>query len=248
MISLKTEKDLEIMRQGGALLKTVFFDVEREIGVGMNAYQLDQLIHSLILKHGCQPAFLGYQGYKYASCISKNEEVVHGIPYPEKIFLYGDIVSVDIGLIYKGFYLDAARTFPISEVQASVKELIEVTKNSFFESIKFAKPGYRLGDMGHALQTYVESYGLSVVRDLYSHGVGYDLHEDPLIPNYGKKGTGIKIKKGMTLAIEPMVNMGDFRVLTLPDKWTIITSDRQWSAHYENTIFVTENGPEVLTA
>ena len=247
MISIKSDEDLYIIQEGGQLLKRIFDQIGQVIQPGMSAFDLDQKIAFFIKELGVKPAFLGYRGYKYVSCISKNEEIVHGIPRRDKFFLPGDIVSVDVGIIFNSRYLDAARTFPIEVIDPIAQKLIDVTQQAFFEAIKFAKPGNTIGDMGHALQVYVESFGFSVVRDLCSHGVGFKLHEAPLIPNYGKRGAGVKIEKGMTFAIEPMVNIGHFNVLTLEDKWTIIAADRKWSAHYENTIFITHDGPKVLT-
>ncbi|MGE4169295.1 MAG: type I methionyl aminopeptidase [Candidatus Margulisiibacteriota bacterium] len=247
MIPIKTEADLAIMREGGKILARVFEAVEKEIRVGVNAGFLDTKVQEIIASYGAKPSFLGYKGYKHATCISKNEEVVHGIPYPDKVLYPGDICSIDIGVYFKGFHVDAARTFPVGDVTPEVQHLITVTKESFFKAVAFAKEGNRLGDISAALQGHVESEGLSVVRDLFSHGVGKSLHEEPLIPNFGKPNKGPTLKTGMTFAIEPMVNLGDYRVLTLPDKWTIIAADRKWSAHYENTIAVGESGPEILT-
>ena len=187
---------------------------------------------------------MGYQGYKHSTCISKNEEVVHGIPDETKILFDGDICSIDVGVFYKGFHVDAARVFIFGDIDNDAQHLVDVTTDSFYHAIEFLKPGARLGDMSHAMQTYIESHNLSVVRDLYSHGVGKQLHEDPLIPNYGKANTGITLKEGMVFAIEPMANLGTHEVLTLDDKWTIITADYKWSAHYENTVYITDNGPK----
>ena len=193
------------------------------------------------------PGFLGYQGYKYSSCISKNEEIVHGIPYPDKLFFDGDIVSIDIGVKYNGYYADAARTFLIGNVSEEAKFLAQVTQDSFFKGMADIKAGNHLGDISNAIQTHIESNGLTVVKDLYSHGVGQSLHEEPLIPNYGKKGVGMKLYEGMTMAIEPMVNLGVESIETLDDEWTIVTKDRKWSAHYENTVLITNEGVEILT-
>jgi methionyl aminopeptidase len=246
-IVLKSSEDLKKMRRSGKILAEVFRVVETSIKVGMSAEALDQLIYNAIIKLGAKPSFLGYRGYKHSSCISKNEEVVHGIPHPDKLFFPGDICSVDIGVYYEGFHTDAARTFMLEVSDPEVIQLVTVTEESFFKAIEQARPGNRLGDMSHALQAHVEAAGFSVVRDLYSHGVGHELHEEPLIPNYGKRGQGLLLKEGMTFAIEPMVNIGRFDVLTLADKWTIIAADRKWSAHYENTIFIGADGPEILT-
>ena len=214
---------------------------------GASAYQIDLMAKSFIEGQGAAPGFLGYQGYKYSTCISKNEEIVHGIPSEDKLFYDGDIVSIDIGVRYNGFYADAARTFLIGNVSKDAQFLAQVTETSFFESMKGITAGSRLGDISNGIQSYVESNGLTIVKDLYSHGIGASLHEDPLIPNYGKKGAGLVLKEGMTMAIEPMVNLGLPGIETLSDQWTIVTEDRKWSAHYENTILITEDGVEILT-
>ncbi|MBT6120469.1 type I methionyl aminopeptidase [bacterium] len=247
MIILKSPKDIESMRKGGAILASVFTLLKSKLKVGVSAKFLDDLAREHIIKSGGVPSFLGYRGFKYTLCVSRNEEVVHGLANAEKIVLPGDVWSVDCGVFYEGFHVDAARTFVIEPVTKEVAKLVRVTQESFFECVKSAKHGNRLGKVSNALQTHVEDNGFSVVRDLYSHGVGKELHEDPLIPNFGKKDSGVVMKSGMTFAIEPMVNMGSHHVLTLPDKWTIITRDKKFSAHYENTICITDGEPEILT-
>lgn len=247
MISIKTEEELSLMREAGRILSSVFDEISKNVRVGVNAGFIDKLAHDAIKKRGGLPAFLGYSGYKYSTCISKNEEIVHGIPHEDKVLYPGDICSIDVGVIYKGMYADAARTFVLESVDDHIEKLVKVTEESFYQGIGFAKSGNYLGDISHAIQTHVETAGFTIVKDLYSHGIGKSLHEDPLIPNYGKKGKGLRLKTGMTFAIEPMVNIGTKDILTLEDKWTIITADRKWSAHYENTIVVTDNGPEILT-
>jgi len=240
-------KKINAMRHAGALLAQTFDSVSEAISEGMSAFSLDQHIREFIETNGAIPGFLNYQGYQYSSCISKNEEIVHGIPHPDKIFFDGDIVSVDIGIKYNGYYVDAARTFLIGDVSDELRHLTEVTQAAFFHCLVGIKAGSRLGDISNGIQSYVESNGLTVVKDLYSHGIGSNLHEDPLIPNYGKKGVGIKLYDGMTMAIEPMVNLGVAGIHTLDDKWTIVTEDRKWSAHYENTILIKDDGVEILT-
>ena len=235
------------MRIAGKILASTFLHISEFIKEGASAYQIDQLAQSYIESQQAVPGFLGYQGYKYSTCISKNEEIVHGIPGSDKLFFDGDIVSIDIGVKYNGFYADAARTFLIGNVSEEAKFLAKVTEASFFESMKGVSDGSRLGDISNGIQSYVESHGLTIVRDLYSHGIGETLHEDPLIPNYGKKGAGLLLKEGMTFAIEPMVNLGLPGIETLADDWTIVTEDRKWSAHYENTILITRDGVEILT-
>ncbi len=247
MIPLKNSADLEKMREGGKILAGVFSKAEKILTAGVNAKEIDDWVRNAIRNAGAEPSFLGYRGYKYSSCVSKNEEVVHGIPHENKVFGVGDICSLDIGVYFKKFHVDAARTFKIGGVEPEVDKLVRVTEESFFKGIEMAVPGNYLGDISFAIQSHVELNGFSVVRDLFSHGVGAELHEDPLIPNFGKPKTGPLLKKGMTFAIEPMVNMGKYNVLTLPDKWTIITSDKKFSAHYENTIYIGETGPEILT-
>lgn len=235
------------MKHAGKILAQTFEHVSSIIHEGISALQIDQQVQSFIEGKGASAGFLGYQGYKYSTCISKNEEIVHGIPHPDKYFFDGDIVSIDIGVKYNGYYADAARTFLIGEVSDQAKHLAEVTQQSFFESMKGIKAGSRLGDISYGIQSYVEAHGLTIVKDLYSHGVGSSLHEEPLIPNYGKPGTGMVLKPGMTMAIEPMVNIGTPDIETLDDQWTIVTQDRQLSAHYENTILITEDSVEILT-
>jgi methionyl aminopeptidase len=246
-IIIKTPQEIEAMQESGKILAAVFDIVKDNFKPGINAKQLDDLIFDAISSHQAKPSFLGYQGYKYSSCISKNEEVVHGIPYKEKIFMPGDIASIDIGVFFKGFHSDAARTLWLEPIPQEVTRLITVTEECFFKAIEHAKPGNTIGDMTSALQHHAESNGFSVVRDLCSHGIGKKLHEDPLIPNYGVQGKGFKLKEGMTFAIEPMINMGTHQVLTLDDKWTIITADQKLSAHYENTICITKDGAKILT-
>lgn len=247
MVPIKSKSDIQKMREAGKILAATFDVLFKHAKVGVSAKFLDQLAYETITGYGAEPSFLGYQGFKYSTCISKNEEVVHGIPSEDKILLPGDICTIDCGVYYNGFHADAARIFVMEDLAPNIQELVDVTTNSFFEAIPLLQPGNKLGQMSHAMQRYIESFGLTVVRDLYSHGIGRDLHEDPLIPNYGDPSSGITLKEGMVFAIEPMVNLGSAEVLTLDDKWTIITVDRQWSAHYENTVLVTENGPEILT-
>ncbi|MBT5856398.1 type I methionyl aminopeptidase [bacterium] len=247
MVSIKTPEQIALMRKAGTILSLVFEEIAAAIKIGVSASYLDDLAFKTIKKLGGEPGFLGYSGYKYTTCISKNEEIVHGIPYPDKILYPGDIFSIDCGVIYNGYFADAARTFLMEPVDPEIEKLVKVTEESFFIGIEKAIPGNYLGDISNAIQAHVEANHLTVVKDLYSHGIGTELHEDPLIPNYGEAGKGLKLKAGMTFAIEPMVNIGSEEILTCDDKWTIITADRKWSAHYENTIAILENGPEILT-
>ena len=245
-MSINTEK-VTSMRAAGKILASTFMHLSEYIKEGVSARQVDLVAQAYIESQNAIPGFLGYQGYKYTTCISKNEEIVHGIPGDDKLFYDGDIVSIDIGVKYNGYYADAARTFLIGNVSHEAKFLAQVTETSFFESMKGISAGSRLGDISNGIQSYVESNGLTIVKDLYSHGIGSSLHEEPLIPNYGKKGAGLNLREGMTFAIEPMVNLGLPGIETLEDDWTIVTEDRKWSAHYENTILITNDGVEILT-
>lgn len=247
MIIIKSENEIILMREAGRIVRDTLNFIEEHIKPGVSTAYLDAIAEEFILKNNAFPGFKGYEGFPASICASVNEEVVHGIPSPERILKPGDIISVDIGAIYQGFYGDAARTFPVGEIDETATRLIDVTRESFFEGIKFAKVGYRLYDISNAIQTYVEVNGFTVVRDYVGHGIGRDMHEDPQIPNYGPKGRGPRLLPRMALAIEPMVNAGTYRVKTLPNKWTVITADKSLSAHYENTIVITENEPEILT-
>ena len=247
MISIKTKSQINIMKENGKILASVFEAITENIREGVTASYLDKLAETVIRKAGGEPSFLGYKGFKYTTCMSKNEEIVHGLATEDKILFPGDIISIDCGVYKNGFHVDAARTFKIGKVSDEVEHLVKVTQESFFASIKDLKAGDKMGRLSHRMQAFVEAEGLTVVRDLCSHGVGKELHEDPLIPNYGPENHGVTLKHGMTLAIEPMVVLGGHEILTLDDKWTIITRDRKWAAHYENTILITEQGVEVLT-
>jgi methionyl aminopeptidase len=217
------------------------------IEVGVTTYELDQLAKNYIESQGGKPSFLNYHGYPASICASLNDRVVHGIPSKKEVIQDGDLVSIDIGVYYKGYHGDAARSYAVGNADEEVKRLIRVTKESFFEGMKYAKPGCHLHQISAAIQTHVEQNGYSVVRDLVGHGIGKELHEDPQIPNYKPVGRGPKLKPGMTLAIEPMVNEGRYDVRVLADNWTVVTLDGSLSAHYENTIVITETGHELLT-
>lgn len=247
MVIKKTAVDYATLRDAGRKLNDIFLALPEKLTDGTTASVIDRFIHKQIEDAGAIPSFLGYRGYKYASCISRNEEVVHGLPVPDKVVMPGDIWGIDIGLCLNGWHVDAARTFKIGLVKPEVDRLVSVTEQAFFEALPVMRPGNRVGDIGDAIQRYVEGHGFSVVRDLCSHGVGRKLHEDPLVPNFGNRGSGALLSAGMTLAIEPMVNAGHFDVLTSSDKWTIITRDRSWSAHYENTVLILEESIEILT-
>lgn len=246
-ISIKTEHEIELMRQSGQLLAKVHRELAKELKEGMTTKDIDRIGEELIRSYGGIPNFLNYNGYPASICVSVNNEVVHGIPSEKRFLQNGDIVSLDAGLIYKGYHSDAARTHGIGEISDTAKNLIDVTRQSFFEGIKNAKPGNHLVDIARGIQTCAEKAGFSVVRDLCGHGIGKSLHEDPEIPNFVTRRRGTRLQKGMTLAIEPMINEGSYDVWWLEDDWTVVTIDGKLAAHYENTIVITENGCEILT-
>ena len=247
MVTIKSAEEIELMRRANVIVRDALDLVGREIKAGMTTAQVDKLVFEYISSCGAKPSFLGYEGYPASACVSINEEVVHGIPSPRRFIEEGDIVSVDVGSVYKGYNGDAARTFMIGRVSEEKQRLTEVTKQCFFEGIKVLKEGARLGDLGWAIQSYAESNGFSVVRALVGHGIGTDMHEDPSVPNYGTPGRGMRLRAGMTIAIEPMINAGTFDVKVLKDGWTVVTRDGRPSAHYENTVVVTKYGCEILS-
>ena len=247
MITIKTTQEIELMRKANVIVRDTLDLLRDNIKEGMTTKALDKIAYDYITKCGAKPSFLGYDGFPASICTSINEQVVHGIPSDKVVIKEGDIVSVDCGSIYKGFNGDAARTFMIGKVDEKVKKLVEVTEQSFFEGVKILKEGVRLGDLGHAIQSYAESFGYGVVRALVGHGIGRDMHEDPEVPNYGRAGHGLRLRKNMTIAIEPMINMGTHDVYMLDDGWTIVTADNLPSAHYENTVAITEDGVEILS-
>ena len=247
MISIKSERELEFMRESGKLTGEVLSYLQSQIKVGMTTKQLDKLAYDFIVSRGATPSFLGYQGYPASTCISIDDMVVHGIPSDDVVIKDGQIVSVDVGVVLNGWQGDAARTFLVGNVSSEKKKLVEVTKECFFKAIENLCDGSPIGNIGHAVQTHAEENGFSVVRALTGHGIGKEMHEDPMIPNYGRRGTGIRLKKGMVIAIEPMINMGTYQVSFLSDGWGVVTKDGMPSAHYENTVAITENGVEILT-
>ncbi len=247
MIKIKTDAELELIKVACKITGDTLKEVEKHIKPGVSTKQLDKIAYDYIVSLGAKPSFKHYQGYPATICASINEEVVHGIPSKHRILEEGDIISIDVGACYKGYHGDAARTFPVGKIDAKKKRLIKVTEESFFEGIKNIRAGSYVGDISHAVQTYVEKNGFSIVRELTGHGVGSELHEDPMIPNYGKMGAGAKLVKNMVVAVEPMVNMGERYVQFLSDGWTCVTRDKLPAAHYENTILITENGIEILT-
>lgn len=246
-VSIKSAREIELMREAGKRLAHVHQELEAMIAPGISTWEIDAKGEKLIRDCGCIPNFLHYNGYPASICVSVNDEVVHGIPRKDRYLKEGDIVSLDAGLIYKGYHSDAARTHAVGKVSTEAQKLMDVTKQSFFEGIKMAKEGQRLHDISRAIEEYVTPYGYGIVRDLVGHGIGTALHEDPQIPNYAQKRRGVRLQAGMTLAIEPMINAGTWQVRFLRDGWTVVTKDGSLSAHYENTILVTDGEPEILT-
>lgn len=246
-ISIKSGREIELMTEAGRILEIVHDELAKALHPGMSTKDIDVLGEEMIRSYGCVPSFLEYNGYPASICVSVNEEVVHGIPDKHRILKEGDIVSLDAGVIYKGYHSDAARTHGIGEISREAAKLVEVTRESFFEGIKYAKEGNYLFEISAAIGRYAESFGYGVVRDLCGHGIGTDLHEAPQIPNYEMNRKGVKLKAGMTLAIEPMINAGTWIVDWLDDEWTVVTRDGALSAHYENTVLITDNEPKLLT-
>ena len=247
-VTIKSEHEIELMREAGRILSIVHDEMAKFIRPGISTMDINRKGEEVIRSYDCIPSFLNYNGYPASICVSVNEEVVHGIPNKKRIIQEGDIVSLDAGVIYKGYHSDAARTHAVGAVSEEDQRLMDITRQSFFEGIKFAKQGYRVQDISAAIQAYAESKGYSIVREFVGHGVGAALHESPEVPNYGQSGRGPRLLKGMTLAIEPMVNAGGAAILQLSDGWTVKTRDGKLSAHYENTILITDGEPEILTA
>ena len=254
MVTIKSKKEVEQMREACRITALVYEVLEKEIHAGMSTLELDKIAEQIIREHGAVPAQKGYPSgikgvppFPATLCVSVNDEVIHGIPSKRTIIQEGDVVSIDLVTFKNGFHGDAARTFIVGKASKEAQKLVDITKQAFFEGIQFAKPGFRIGDISHRIGEFVESHGYNVVREFQGHGIGRDMHEDPGIPNYGKAGRGMRIEPGMTLAIEPMVMAGKPNILELDDGWTIVTEDGSLAAHYENTILITENEPEVLT-
>ncbi len=246
MISVKTERELEIMRRACKITAAARALAGEMVRPGVTTGEIDKAVHDFIVSQGAKPSFLHYQGYPGSACISVNEVVIHGIP-GNRVLKDGDIVSVDVGACWQGFHGDCAATFACGTISQEAQRLIDVTKQSFFEGIRFARQGNRVSDISHAVQTYVEANGFSVVRAFVGHGVGEHLHEEPSVPNYGAPGKGPRLVKNMTIAVEPMVNMGTFEVRVLRDGWTTVTADGKLAAHYENSILITDGEAEILT-
>lgn len=246
-ITIKSAREIDLMKEAGRILEIVHNELGKALHPGMSTLDIDRLGEEIIRSYGCIPSFLDYRGYPASICVSVNEEVVHGIPDKHRILKDGDIVSLDAGVIYKGYHSDAARTHGIGVISKEAEELIRVTRECFFEGIKYAKEGNYLFDISAAIDSHAVSHGFGVVRDLCGHGIGTALHEAPEIPNYKMNRRGVKLKAGMTLAIEPMINRGTWEVDWLDDEWTVVTRDRSLSAHYENTVLITKEEPVLLT-
>ena len=254
MVTIKSKKEIELMKDVCKIVAKFYEELEKEVRPGISTYELDKKAEKIMRNLGAIPAQIGYNPgikgvppYPAATCISVNDEVIHGVPSKNKILKEGDLVSIDTVALKNGYHGDAARTFIVGKTSKDAERLVEVTRKAFFEGIKYAKPGFRIGDISHAIGEYVHSNGYSVIREFQGHGIGKEMHEDPGIPNYGQAGKGLRLEPGMTLAIEPMVIQKNPNILELDDGWTIITEDGSLSAHYENTILITENEPEVLT-
>ncbi len=246
MILIKSNSEIELMYESGLITGGALELAKESVRPGMTTGELDSMIENYIVNHGARPSFKNYNGFPSSACISVNDVIVHGIP-GKRVLEEGDIVSVDVGSYYKGYHSDAARTFAVGRISDSAKKLIEVTEQCFFEGLKAAYPGMRLGDIGSRIQNYAESFGYGVVRDMVGHGIGRSLHESPDVPNFGKEGRGIRLIEGMCIAIEPMINEGTYKLKTLSDGWTTVTLDGKLSAHYENTVAITADGPKILT-
>jgi methionyl aminopeptidase len=247
MITIKNSAQISKMREAGAMLHEVLTQLKGMIEPGVTTYELDQFAEKLIRSFGAIPSFLNYQGIPASICASVDSQVVHGIPSKKTVLKEGQIISVDCGLILDGWQSDSAFTAPVGKVSEEAQRLIDVTEESFFEALKVAREGNRISDIGHAVQQYVESRGFSTVRALCGHGIGREMHEDPQVPNYGIPGHGVRLRRGMTICIEPMIAAGDYHVKTLRDGWTVVTTDGSLCSHYEHTIAITDGEPELLT-
>lgn len=247
MVTIKTAEEIERMREAGKRLARVHEKLKDSIRPGVSTKEIDRVCEELIRSCGCTPNFLHYQGYPASVCVSVNDEVVHGIPSDDRFLKEGDIVSLDTGLIYRGYHADAARTYGVGKISEEAQKLIDVTKESFFLGIEYALAGKHLHDISNAIATYVIAHNYGIVYDLVGHGIGRNLHEPPNIPNFPQRRRGMRLKAGMTLAIEPMINIGTGEVEWLDDGWTVVTADHKLSAHYENTVLVTDGRPEILT-
>jgi methionyl aminopeptidase len=246
-VVLKSPSEVALMRQAGRIVCDILDALEEAVRPGVSTWELDQLAERLIAEQGARPAFKGYQGFPACLCASVNHEVVHGIPSRKRRLEEGDLMKLDFGVVYRGFYGDSARTLPVGKVSGEAQRLVDTTREALAKAIQVMRVGNRLGDIGHAVQSHAEARGFSVVRGFTGHGIGRHLHEPPEVPNYGTAGTGMRLKAGMVLAVEPMVNAGTEEVDLLEDDWTAVTLDGKLSAHFEHTVLVTEHGPEILT-
>ena len=246
-VSIKSAREIDLMRTAGKLLEEVHNELAAFVKPGISTLDIDRYGERLIRERGCIPNFLNYNGYPASICVSVNDEVVHGIPREDRILQEGDIVSLDAGLIYKGYHSDAARTHAVGEISPEARQLIDATRQSFFEGIKFARAGHHLHEISNAVNDYIDEYGYGVVQDLVGHGIGERLHEDPQIPNFRQRRRGVKLMPGMTLAVEPMITAGRYDVVWMDDDWTVVTDDGSVAAHYENTILITSGEPEILS-
>lgn len=246
-VTIKSEREIALMREAGRILAIVHEELKKAVKPGISTKDLDRLCETVIRDYGCKPSFLHLYDFPASVCVSVNDEVIHGIPSKRVILREGDIVSLDAGVEYKGYHSDAARTWGVGEISKEAKQLIDVTRESFFEGIKFAKAGNHLYDISKAIQAHAEKFGYGVVRDFVGHGIGQQVHEDPEVPNFAQRRRGMKLMPGMTLAIEPMINQGTYEVEWMDDEWTIVTADGSLSAHYENTVLITDGEPEILS-
>ncbi len=246
MITLKSPHEIEAMRRAGKITAAARAFAGEMVRPGVTTQEIDKAVYEFITKHGATPSFLHYNGYPASVCISVNDEIIHGIP-GKRVLQEGDIVSVDVGAYIGGYHGDCAGTFPCGKISEEAQRLIDVTRQSFFEGLRYAREGYRVGDISHAIQAYVESNGFSIVREYVGHGIGTKMHEAPEVPNYGHPGRGPRLLRGMTLAVEPMVNAGTAAICQMPDGWTVKTADGKYAAHYENSILITSGDPELLT-
>ncbi len=246
-IVIKSQKEIELMREAGRILALTHEEMKKAIKPGISTYEIDRIGEEVIRSYGCIPSFLNYNGFPASVCVSINDEVIHGIPSKDRILQDGDIVSLDAGVIYKGYHSDSARTYGVGQITAKAQDLIDVTRQSFFEALKVCRPGNHIQDIGWAVYNYVTERGYTAVEEFVGHGVGANLHEGPEVPNFPQGRKGAKLRPGMTIAIEPMINAGVCDVLWMDDDWTIVTEDGELSAHYENTVLITEGEPEILS-
>jgi methionyl aminopeptidase len=246
-VEIKSQEEIALMREAGRIVSEILDELEKAVAPGVTTWDLDALAEKLISQKGARPAFKGYRGFPACLCTSVNHEVVHGIPSKRRKLREGDLMKLDFGVVYRGFHGDSARTVPVGKVSPEAQALLEATREALNKGIQAMGPGNRIGDIGHAMQRYVEAHGFSVVRDFTGHGIGRHLHEKPEVPNHGQPGSGMKLRPGMVLAIEPMVNQGTDEVELLDDDWTAVTLDNKLSAHFEHTVLITEGGPEILT-